>query len=105
VNGYVGALHKSFSTLQEAEQYMNGVSASASGPAMLQSSPKRPLPFSAPGKVRRPFFVNTEVYLGHVRINKAVSFKSKASRHCQCFNTEAFGRRCLFLSVWIFACG
>lgn len=60
VNGYVGAQHKSFGTAQEAEQYMNGVSATASGPAMSQSSPKRPLPFSAPGKVRRPFFVNTE---------------------------------------------
>jgi len=82
VNGYVGARHKSFGTPQEAEQYMNGVSASASGTAMSQSSPKRPLPFSVPAKVRRPFFVNSEVYLGHVRIKKTVSFKSKASRYC-----------------------
>jgi len=66
VNGYAGAEHKSFSTPQEAEEYMNGVSVSKSGPAISQSSPKRPSPFPVPGKVKRPFFVKTEVYLGHV---------------------------------------
>lgn len=63
VTGFPGALHKSFGSRSEAEEYVLGVSASAP----VQSSPKRPLQSGSELKAKRPSLVKFEpVCLGHI---------------------------------------
>jgi ribonuclease HI len=56
VNGFPGALHKSFSSQSEAEEYVLAVSASTP----VQSSPKRPLQSASVLKAKRPSLVKVE---------------------------------------------